>query len=323
MAQKPPDLDDAGQPVYARPPDIDAPDTGVSPWLVGAGVAGAGLAGLALKNPAMAKKAYEVALAARYPAMLSGFALPKSILGNIGAAGAASLERGTLAPLKQLLSPATVKDFVQAFKTPVVRGTSDELAEIGAKYADNPVAKWIAEKANVPGRFMGAGDFATRNALQRAGLTSAEAAEQTLQSPLPSQISKPLSGRLGQTAVPFQRTPWNQFIQMFKGSQEAPKTAATSFGVGMAEGAATEDPMTPGILSPLAGRHSGLNVLGAAVGRKLAGGPSPERVAFGLAPVSDQSLAQPILDLPEGGPVKPFLRPSILSMLRYFGLVGE
>ena len=309
MAQRPPDLDEAGRPVAERPPDLD--DQGQvetagsgSKLLAGLGLTAAGAVALGLRQPDLAKKTLDAVLAARYIPMLSGFASPKSLAGNVGAAIASSAERGSMKPLKELLSTQTAKEFIQQLRTPTARGTT-EVAQRAGRY--NPF-----------GRVMGAGDVATQHALERAGLTAAEAAEQTLQSPLPAEIAKPLSGTLGRVFVPFQRTPWNQFIQTFKATGEHPAIAAASGAAGAVSGATSENPVTPGLISPLAGRHSGTFLLGAIAGRSLAGGPDPERVGLGISPTSDTSLSDPILN-----PARPFLRPSARSVLKYLGLIEE
>ena len=274
-----------------------------APLVIGAGAV-AGGAALTMRRPDIAKKALDAVLAARYVPMLSGFALPKSLAGNVGAAIASSAEQGSMKPLKELLSSRTAREFVQELRTPTARGTT-EVAQKAGRY--NPF-----------GRVMGAGDVATQRALERSGLTAAEAAEQTLQTPLPAEWAKPLSGTLGRIFVPFQRTPWNQFIQSFKATGEHPAISAAAGAAGAVSGATTESPITPGLVSPLAGRYSGPFLLGAIAGRTLAGGPDPERVGLGISPTSDTSLSDPIMN-----PARPFLRPSARSVLKYLGLIEE
>jgi hypothetical protein len=236
--------------------------------------------------------------------MLSGFALPKSIAGNVGAGIVSSLERRSTKPLTELFSRQAVKDFGRELVHPTARGTG-QVAQQAGRY--NPI-----------GRVMGAADEATQKALQRAGMTPAQSAEQTLQTPLPAQWAKPLGTRLGRTIVPFQRTPFNQFIQSFKATSEHPGIAGASALAGAATGATTEDYITPGLAAPLSGRYSGPFLMGAIAGRALSGGQDAERVGFGLSPTSDSAVTDPILN-----PSRSFLRPSVLSMLRYFGLVEE
>lgn len=277
---------------------------GISP-LAAAGIAAAAGAGaLALHKPALAKKAVDTVLAARYVPMLSGFALPKSIAGNVGAALTSAAERRSLTPLLEFFSPATVKEFGAELMNPTARGSGQVIQQAG-RY--NPI-----------GRVMGAADAATQGALRRAGLSAPEAAEATLQTPVPSQYAKPLSTTLGRVLVPFQRTGFNQLFGGLRATAEHPGIAAAAAGAGAATGAASEDTMTPGLVSPLAGRYGLPFIIGAAAGRKyLAGKPDTEaaRVAFGLSPTSDEGMIGPVLD-----PAKPFVRPSLLSMLKYFGL---
>lgn len=275
---------------------------GISPWLVGAGVAAAGLAGLALKNPQAAKKAYDAALSLRYIPMLSGLAVPKSLMGNVGAAGMAGLERKSFDPLKQLFSRQTAREFVGELRNPTARGTG-HVAQQAGRY--NPF-----------GRVMGAADVATQNALQRAGLTAGEAAEHTLQSPVPAKYAKAMGTPLGRLMIPFQRTGFNQLFGGLKATGQHPGIAAGAAAAGGAVGAETEDLMTPGIVSPLAGRYGLPFILGAAVGKRLSGGTrhEAERVGFGLSPTSDEAMLGPFMD-----PTKQF-RPSILSVLKYLGI---
>lgn len=273
-------------------------------WGTAALGAGAlGVTGLALKNPKMLGKAADFALAARYVPMLSGFALPKSVAGNVGAIGMSSLERRSLEPIKQFLTKQTARDFVRELKNPTARGSGAVQQQAG--------------RYNPFGRVMGAADEATQGALQRAGMTPAQSAEQTLQTPLPSQWAKPLGTRLGQTMVPFQRTPFNQFIQTFKASSEHPGIAGAAAATGAAVGAGTEDWRTPGLAAPFTGRYSGPFALGAVAGRAYSGGKDAARTAFGLSPTSDESMAGPIMD-----PLRSY-KGSLWGMLKYLGLMED
>jgi hypothetical protein len=291
--------------VRASTPTPEAPeDSSINPWAIGAAGVAAGGAALLARNPAIGKKAFDAFLAARYIPMLSGFALPKSVLGNVGAAVVSSAERRSLKPLSEFFSTATAKEFGRELMNPTARGTN-QVAQQAGRY--NPI-----------GRVMGAADQATQGALQRAGLTAAQSAEQTLQTPIPQAWAKPLATPLGRYVVPFQRTPFNQFIQTFKASAEHPGIAGASAAAGAVTGASTEDVLTPGIVAPLTGRYSGPFLVGAIAGRALSGGQDAERVGFGLSPTSDSAIADPVLN-----PGRSFLRPSVLSMLKYFGLVEE
>lgn len=284
-----------------RNPDPPAEDSSISPWAIGAAGVAAGVGAVALHKPQLAKKLYDTALAARYIPMLSGFAMPKSMLGNVGAALASSAERRSMTPLKEFFSARTAKDFGRELMSPTARGSGQVALSAG--------------KFNPFGRVMGAADEATQGALTRAGLTRAQAAEQTLQTPLHASLAKPLGTPLGRLLVPFQRTPFNQYIQTFKATAEHPGVAGAAFGAGALTGAATEDWRTPGLAAPLAGRYSGPFALGAVVGRGYSGGKDAMRVASGTSPTSDDSMAGPLLN-----PLKSY-RPSVLSMLRYLGVV--
>src|SRR3990167_4452923 len=90
--------------------------------LLAAGGALAG--GLALRNPSMAKaaasKAFDVLQGARHLGALSGTAVPKSAIGNIGAPFVAAAERRSLEPIKQFFSKQTVKDYARELRDPEV-----------------------------------------------------------------------------------------------------------------------------------------------------------------------------------------------------------
>ena len=287
-------------PVAATP---EVADEGISPLAAGAGALALGAGALALKKPQLAGKAYDALLAARYVPMLSGFAVPKSMAGNVGAVLASSAERRSMEPLKQFFSRQTARDFGRELRTPTARGSGHVTQQAG--------------RYNPFGRIMGAGDEATQRALQRAGLTPAQSAEQTLQTPLPASWAKPLGNRIGRTLVPFQRTPFNQFLQISKASGEHPGIAAGAALAGAATGAATEDWRTPGLVAPFAGRYSGPFALGAVAGRAYSGGKDAARTAFGISPTSDESMAGPIMD-----PLRAY-KGSVWGMLKYLGLIKD
>ena len=141
-------------------PPEDTPEESRGPGVGTALAAAAGIGGAAFlaRNPALARTALSklgsILGSARYAAMLSGFAVPKSIAGNVGAAVTGALERKSLAPIKEFFSPSTVREFGRE-----LRGGK------GAAFGQ-ATGRW-----NPMGRIMGAGDTATRGALQRAGLT--------------------------------------------------------------------------------------------------------------------------------------------------------
>jgi hypothetical protein len=189
--------------------------------------AGAGAGAYALKKLGLGGTANAIN-DIRRAAMLSGWAPLKSLLGNVGGAAYSSIERGSLTPIKELLSGQTLADASAAFRA-------------GAQYGDQTPS--LISKLNLPGRVMGAFDKATQNALIRAGLTPQEAARDVLQAPLPYGISDKLAGPVAQYAVPFRRTSINQFLEGFntmnpENLQTLGQKAAlgTALGTGALEG---------------------------------------------------------------------------------------
>ena len=108
----------------------------------------------------MLRKGAEYANALRQQLMLSGFAPVKSLLGNIGATVVQSAETRSLRPLKELLSMQTVRDVGSAYKA-------------GKNVAPLTAGVTLPGPLGAPGRFMGAADAATRNALVRAHMAEA------------------------------------------------------------------------------------------------------------------------------------------------------
>ena len=91
--------------------------SGINPWAVGAGALGLGALALATRNPAAAGEALQ---AVRRTSMLSGLAPLKSLLGNIGGATYGSIERGSIAPLREMLSPRTAREAIQTFRSKAI-----------------------------------------------------------------------------------------------------------------------------------------------------------------------------------------------------------
>lgn len=267
--EQPPDLDVNGQ---AQPPDLDASggvappdlpaDSGVSPWLVGAGALGVGALGAAIHNPSAAKAVAGGLMDLRKTSMLSGLAPLKSLLGNVGGAAMGSIERGSLAPIREMLSPTTFKEAIQTFK----QGPNQAIA--GPASA---LSKW-----NLPGRFMGAFDQAGQNALQRAGYTTEEAEREMLQTPLPKRVGDAFDNPVMDFLMPFRKTPLNQLLEGAKTFN--PQTAgqgaalATSMGTGAATGAMAEDPKTIALTTAAHGRYGLPHAMAAGASRYLTGG---------------------------------------------------
>ena len=315
------------------PPEED--EGGVSAGaLVGGAAAGGGLLALAAKLaktsgvPGAIGKGAQLIDTLRKQLMLSGMALPKSLLGNVGAAGEASIERGTLAPLKAMLSKQTVRDFGTAYKDRTVTGLQHGMNLPGP----------------VPGRIMGAADTAARNALQRGGLSAQQAENSILQSPLQENFGRfgdALEGPVAQYVQPFRRTPFNQMAeghkrltrffdksptrQLASGENVGGLTAGEKralgiyTGAGAAHGAATADddlPLTIPLAVAASARHGLPYGLAAMVGRAAAGGKLPgSSIAGSVLPVSEWGLESSISD-----PLRPFRKPAAFTAIeRMFG----
>jgi hypothetical protein len=256
------------------------------------------------KAPAAIRKGLDYANAARMQAMLSGFAPIKSILGNVGAAVAASGERKSLAPLRELLSMQTLRDVGSAYKA-------------GRNIAPATAGVTLPGILGAPGRIMGAADEATRNALVRAGLTAKEAETAVLQAPLDPRLSSALESPLGRYAIPFRRTPFNQFTEGLEVSKgKHPVVLGAYLGAGAAHGAATADERFPVTLpfGVAASAKYGLPYgVAAAAGRAFAGGKNVDAGAAlsSVLPVSEFGIAQSIED-----PLAPLKEPAALRALK-------
>lgn len=268
---------------------------------VAAGAAGLGGLYALSKMPGSIGKIAKLVNSARMQLMLSGLAVPKSALGNVGATAIASAERGSTKPLRELFSRQTARDAVQGYRN---------AAQVGPAAAG---ARWHG-----PGRLMGALDEATRNALRRGGLSADEAERAVLQSPLNKDLADALDSPAAQYAIPFRRTPFNQFTEGLKtykpeNLRQHPAISALVHGAGAAHGAATADdeyPLSVGLGTAAAARYGLPYAVGAIVGRDLAGGRQPERLAGSALPVSEYGLASGITQ-----PLRPFYRPAIRTLL--------
>ncbi len=286
-------------------------------WNVPAMLAGgAALGGAALlaSKPGRIGKIAGGLNALRQQLMLSGFALPKSMLGNVGAAVNASAERGTMAPLKELFSGQTLKDAVQSFKT----GSGAALNPAGHNVTNLPKA------LSLPGRLMGSLDEATQQALQRAGLTAKESATETLQAPLTGGLGQAFESPVASYLHPFRRTPFNQFIEglkSFQGGQgplgllgSHPKTQAAYLAAGAAHGAATSEDKAP-LSIPLtvaaAGRRGLPYGLAALAGRLASSGKGGGQIASSVLPVSEYGYEQSL-----GNPLAPFKEPAAFKAIK-------
>lgn len=290
--------------------------------LVGAGALGLGTYALT-RNPgavrAAVSKGADLFNDVRRVAMLSGMAIPKSVLGNVGSSVYGSIERGSLAPLKEMFSKETAKDAWQTFKA----GPSYEAAgpaDLGTGLSKIPIVKYMH-----PGRVMGAVDTASQNALQRAGYTSKEAATEMLQAELPKKLSDSLKGPVGDYLVPFRRTPFNQLMEGFGAMRPQNLTTTgqkvalgTSLASGAATGAMAEDPKTIALGTAFSGRRGVPFALAAGISRALTSGSKNKGldVIQGISPVSDYSLGEgavgPVMD-----PSRLMPKPAAISAYAY------
>lgn len=287
---------------------------GVNKTAVGVGAAAVGgVAALALHNPSMAGKIARGLNTLRQQLMLSGYALPKSLLGNAGAAVENSLERGSMTPLKEMFSAQTLKDAAAAFKA----GAPGAAAQTGqAPTGGNVVTKALSHLS--PGRAMGAFDEASQAALRRAGLTGEEAQSATMQAPLQQDLADALDSPLARYVHPFRRTPFNQFIEGWKklkpeNLKANPGTTAAYVGTGAVHGAATADDDSP-VSIPLAvagsARYGLPYAISALMGRYMAGGAGGGNIASSALPVSEYGLESSVTD-----PTRPFRKPAALTAL--------
>lgn len=282
---------------FTAPADTgpDAADLGT----LGAGAAGLAALGIASRKPGLIGKAASKLGAARQQLMLSGLALPKSILGNIGGTAVASAERGTLEPLRQLFSRQTLRDVREAYRTLPARTDPSYGTTLPGP---------------TPGRVMGAVDEGTRKALTRAGLTDEEAAAEILQAPLTGRLASALESPAARYLIPFRRTPFNQFIEGFetlKGGH--PAVLGTALGAGAVHGAATADeryPLSLGLGTAAAARYGLPYVLGAVGGRTLSGARTSAGIAGSALPVSEYGLTSSV-----EAPTRPFTEPALLRLL--------
>jgi hypothetical protein len=238
--------------------------------------------------------------------MLTGLASLKSLLGNVGGTALASVERGSMAPLKEFFSPTTAREALAAFKAGTTSGA------MGTMAAPTSGIEKAIEKVNLPGRFMGAMDTASRSALERAGMTSEEAAKEMLQAPVWGSLNKQLSTPLGRYFVPFRRTPFNQITEGLQTMQDwsTPGKAAANViagGAGAFTGAEAEDPKTLALTTALAGRR-GLTAAAAGAAARFFKTGSKRKAAEaiqGMSPISDYSLSEGVAGPLSGNPLNP------------------
>ena len=296
-----------------EPPVTETDEGGSSLVKVGVGagaLAGAAALAAKLRNAGGAigavGKAASGLNALRQQLMLSGFALPKSVLGNVGAAAEASIEGKSLRPLKELFSTQTVKDAARAYK--------QNTGLPGA--AANAPRQATIPYVPTPGRIMGALDEATQGALRRSGMSGAEAERATLQAPLQGNLAEALDSPAARYVHPFRRTPFNQFIegwQKVKNWQQHPGATAAYTGAGAVHGAATADddlPMSVPLAIAGSARYGLPYGLAALLGRSIMSGKGGGGIASNVLPVGEYGLEQSISD-----PLRPFKKPAAFTAL--------
>jgi hypothetical protein len=308
------------------PVDVEAeeaaPEPGIDPSTAALGVgglaAGAGALALAARAPGRVGSIIRGIDALRKQMMLSGYALPKSVLGNLGAVAETAVERGSMEPIRQLLSRQTLREAGQAWKA---GGLSGGIQGVDVVQAKNPLTRLAAVLS--PGRVMGSLDEATQGALRRSGLSATDARRAVLQAPLEGKLGEALEGPVSQYFHPFRRTPFNQFIEgnlkmtrAAKGQMSRGELTALGLqsGIGAAHGAATAESDVPlsipfGIAA--AARGGVPYGIAALLGRLGAGGGLPgSGIVSAMLPVSEYGVESGLTD-----PLRPFYEPAAIRAI--------
>jgi len=251
-------------------------------------------AGAVPNKPAgIGEKAWNAMLQARMTAMLSGLAIPKSMLGNVGAHAFASMERKSMKPLQELMNTGeNWKNLKAGWKAGAVTPDANDLG---------------FGKFNIPGRVMGAFDEMSTKSLQRAGMTEKEAKEILLTSPTTFGKSLGLQTPLGKLLVPFQKTPANTMKQGFERAWKHKGIGAGAIGAGAAMGTQTDDPKKIALASALMGPYALPFLLGAL---PTAG----EKAVQGFSPIPEWSVHKSITD-----PFAPFQKPGFARLFEKKG----
>jgi hypothetical protein len=295
-------------------PEEDAEFNPLTALLMGGAALGVGAAA---RKPGMLMKGAKGLMNLRAQLMLTGMAVPKAILGNTGGAAIKSIERKSMAPLKELFSRQTLRDIASEYKA----GAPSHVQAQGTA---------SGKALHGPGRVLGSLDTATQNAMVRAGMTAEEAAEMTFQTPLGKSIGpgigEALDSPTARYAIPFRRTPFNVFKQglmTVKPENLQTRTAQAllggSLGAGAVHGAATSDeqfPMSLGLGAAAVNKYALPYLAAAAVGRSLVGGRDPEAVGAEALPISEYGITSGFTD-----PLKTFTDPAALRALRR--IIGE
>ena len=257
-------------------PDFDTSDphlSKVQSWFKKQGGSDTGALSLPSKAQLQAgwDKAFEAANQVRMTSMLSGLALPKSLAGNLGAHLAAAFEGKTIKPLMVLTNyKAIARDIA-----------------IGWKGHANPAMVTGMGKFNLPGRLMGAADFASIASLQRAGLSEKAAKELLLTGSNPVSAWPILGSKMGKLLVPFRTTPFNQFAQGMTRWMKHPDVGVAVVTLGYLAGKQTKEPEEIAMMSALAGPYALPFLVGASWS---AGG----EVLSGISPIPEWGITKTI-----------------------------
>jgi len=220
------------------------------------------------------EKSFDAANSVRMASMLSGLAFPKSLAGNIGAHFAAALEGRTLKPLKVLANMKAIKRDLK----------------VGWQSHANPALVQGFNKFNLPGRAMGAFDYAGIESLMRAGLSEKEAKELMLTGANAVSAWWPLQGRAGKFLVPFRTTPFNQLAQGLTRWKKHPEVYAAAALLGALAGTKVEDRETLAMVSAFAGPYALPFLVGAYVGS----GRKNAEILGGISPIPDWGITKTI-----------------------------
>jgi hypothetical protein len=219
----------------------------------------------------LARKSFDVANQVRMTSMLSGLALPKSVIGNVGSHLIAALEHRTLAPFKVLTN---VRAIARDLKTGWVHNV-------------NPALTGGVGRFNYFGRAMGAGDYAATESLVRAGIGRADAREILLTNP--NAISKwpPFKSRAGQFFVPFRTIPFNQFGQFLTRWKRYPEVYTAAVVLGAVSGANVDDKEKLALMSAFAGPYAIPFLIGAGLTKGA-------RAVEGVSPIPEWGIVKTI-----------------------------
>lgn len=259
----------------------------------------------------------------RYSNLLSGTAVPKSMLGNLGALAAYAAETGQGRNVaREFFSPETMRAVKESWAEAPMRET---------------VAGGNAGPLALPGRVMGTFDAATRSTLQRAGATADQAEEMVLMNRPRTESGQDLQNLvnrgdwmsgLARQVLPFSRTATNAIERgaerlPFIGGMEpiramtgaSPELArrrqilgalsmlgAGGVGYATGEGGPLEDYGTLGAYGTAAmGPYALPGVVAGAIGRTLS---SEDRSAYGLANAASSALTD-LLPIPREYSLRP------------------